>query len=359
MSVIKAPYNFVPLNSKVVEPYWAPFISHDIPFKDGRSGTLQVTLKTYSPLFIRDPEKKEIDEDKKDKVTYLFSHTEDEKGEKKYFIPGSSLKGMIRSVMEIMTFSRMKMVNDHKFAYRDFHNKRLYDVSGISKTAESGWLYRDEHGEYHLEECGVPGRVRMDELDKLGPQSSLYSFFTKGEPGFGFNPNKDQHKSAKFKYDQFSNPHPRIEVIPDRSGNNSRHDYRDKYEIKQLADDFSAQSGNKVGTLVLTGQPDARKEGDGKRKPSGKVYEFVFWDPINTIHFGNRWGEEPKPIKDMKWAYLDQKNTDEQSIDWKYFKEKLENGEKIPVFYHKRGSEITSMGLSLLYKFATSNPFLT
>ncbi len=345
MSIIKAPYNFVPLNDKVVTPYWAEHISHDIPFEDGESGTIEVTLTTHSPLFIRDGKKV------RDK-TQLFCQT----ANKEFFIPGSSLKGMIRSVMEIMTFSKMKMVNDHRFAYRDFHNKHLYNVSEISKTAESGWLYRDSNGEYHIEECGVPGRIHIKELAKLNPkpQIDFYSFFTQGEPGFNFDANNDEHKSARFKYDQLESPHPRLEVALIPKKTNSK-DNREKYSLEGMEKDSSGLIGNnKIGTLVLTGQPDARKKANSSKnkRASGKVYEFIFWDPKNTFDFGNSWNDEPEVIQNMKWAYLNHKKDDEQSIDWKFMKDKLNRGEKIPVFYHKSGNEITSIGLSLLYKFA-------
>ncbi len=354
MAIVKAPYNFVPLNSDVVTPYWADHISHDLPFEDGQSGEIEVTLTTHSPLFIRDGKKTEGE-------VQQFCQTE----EGKYFIPGSSLKGMIRSVMEVMTFSKMKLVNNHRFAYRDFHNNQLYQVSGISKTAECGWMKIDENGDYILEECGKPGRVHMRELEKLKDWELIkeehqsfdyYSFFTKGKKGFGFDGNSDKHKSAKFKYEKLNNPHPILELAKvDRKG--SKYDYRDKYTLEGLANQDPLPETT-VGTLVLTGQPDARKPGnpEKKKKPSGKVFEFVFLPPYNTRNLTKESPDEkPKVIEDMEWAYLDQKNTEEQSIDWIYFKRRLQQGEKIPVFYHKEGDEIESMGLSLLYKFAYNN----
>lgn len=354
MAIVKAPYNFVPLNSDVVTPYWADYISHDLPFEDGQSGEIEVSLTTHSPLFIRDGKKSEGE-------VQQFCQTEDGK----YFIPGSSLKGMIRSVMEVMTFSKMRLVNDHRFAYRDFHNNQLYQVSEISKTAECGWLRIDENGDYILEECGTPGRVHMRELEKLKDWGlfkeehqgfDYYSFFTRGETGFGFDGNSDEHKSAEFKYGKLANPHPVLELAKvDKKG--SKHDYRKKFTIEGLANQDTLP-GTEVGTLVLTGQPDARNPAhlNNNNKPSGKVFEFVFLPSHNTRNLtAESTGEKPKVIEDMEWAYLNQKNTDEQSIDWLYFKRRLQQGEKIPVFFHKSHGEVTSMGLSLLYKFAYNN----
>ena len=51
---IKSPYNFVPLNKQVYIPDWWDKVSHDIPFEDGIDGSIEVTWKNISPLFIRD-----------------------------------------------------------------------------------------------------------------------------------------------------------------------------------------------------------------------------------------------------------------------------------------------------------------
>lgn len=34
MQTLKTPYNFVPVAKEVVKPYWAKYISHDIPFEE-------------------------------------------------------------------------------------------------------------------------------------------------------------------------------------------------------------------------------------------------------------------------------------------------------------------------------------
>jgi len=53
MATIKAPFNFVPLSDKVFFPDWADKISHDIPFEDGVSGTIELTLTAKTPIFVR------------------------------------------------------------------------------------------------------------------------------------------------------------------------------------------------------------------------------------------------------------------------------------------------------------------
>ena len=75
---VKAPYNFVPLPEDVFFPQWADYISHDIPFKDGLDGTIELTITAQTPVFIRNGyASRGIDN--------TFCHTPDGK----YFIPAT------------------------------------------------------------------------------------------------------------------------------------------------------------------------------------------------------------------------------------------------------------------------------
>jgi len=114
--MITAPFNFVPLSEKVFIPEWGEWVSHDIPFKDGESGEIEVTITAESPIFIRD----HLDEKR------FCNH----KGQ--YYIPGSSLKGMVRSVLEIMSFGKMRPgehegnMDDVRFSVRDLSNAKNF-----------------------------------------------------------------------------------------------------------------------------------------------------------------------------------------------------------------------------------------
>ena len=80
MKHVKAPYNFVPLNKQVVYPHWGNHVSHDLPFKDGLSGELELTINAKSPIFIRDILK---NKEKSDSFFNVNGH---------YMIPGSSIR---------------------------------------------------------------------------------------------------------------------------------------------------------------------------------------------------------------------------------------------------------------------------
>ena len=135
--MITAPYNFVPLNKEVFYPSWADDVSHDIPFEDGESGELDITITAKSPIFIRNHS------DDKDNPSKEFCHFINENNAKEYYIPGSSLKGMIRNVLEIISFSKIQIDEDkykNIFGVRDMTNQKLL-VGGANGC---GFLIKNE-----------------------------------------------------------------------------------------------------------------------------------------------------------------------------------------------------------------------
>ena len=157
MQYIKAPFNFVAVSNKVYFPDWADQISHDVPFSDGLSGQLEIELEAKTPIFIRDS-----------KHETLFCHVQDGE-QKKYFIPGTSLKGTIRSVFEILTFAKMDKINDHKFAIRDLHNPMVYNLMKDSKNIRCGWLSieKDENGKVFKQPISL--QINNAEENKFHP----------------------------------------------------------------------------------------------------------------------------------------------------------------------------------------------
>ena len=113
--VITSPYNFVPLNHDVFIPSWGRMVSHDIPFSDGEDGVIRFSLKNLSPLH--------VSQGKGGDGVSLSCHI-DSNGEKRYFIPASSIKGMLRSVAEILGFAKLRFFNDDYFGYRTFTEDR-------------------------------------------------------------------------------------------------------------------------------------------------------------------------------------------------------------------------------------------
>ena len=103
--MIRAPYNFVPHSDKVYFPDWAEEISHDIPFSDGISGFLNLSIEAVTPIFVRNGHTA-LDANEKNDVYKSFSKTPDNC----YFIPATTIKGCIRSVVEIISMGKMSPI---------------------------------------------------------------------------------------------------------------------------------------------------------------------------------------------------------------------------------------------------------
>lgn len=333
---IKAPYNFVPLNEKVVFPEWADDVSHDIPFDDGETASIEIEIEAKSPLFVKNSNRNTNPENHLD----FFSHNN------KYYIPGSSIKGMLRNVLEIMTFSKMSQVKDHKYSFRDFQNtKDLYPILSLSKQINCGWLRYDINADkYYLKNCDKPGRIphHWIKTKNFNGEEKFRKYFLQGG---GFS-NKDDQKSAKFKYEKyfgdignFDYEKLQFYFTQKKYGKDNEVDKREFFEISEVG---------KKGTIIFTGQPGPRIEPEkgSNKKPNGKIHEFIFFDRDN-----NEFEVPEKVIETFFFAYFDFDKA-RQSDDWKFWKNKLDMGVKIPVFFRFDGNseKIKDMGLSYLYK---------
>lgn len=308
--MITAPYNFVPLNKKVFYPPWAEDISHDIPFSDGESGEIEISIEAKSPIFVRDHNNEE------DFCNYNGT----------YFIPGSSVKGMVRNILEILSFSKMSFIDNRTYAVRDLRNRNLYMSKMTPDKTYCGWLKKTSNG-YIIEDCGKPGRIKHEEIDRMFGIDFASKF------KHGTFKNKASDKIAKRKYD----------MLP----KNANLEYNFSYIKKDVNREIYKYdpNGAKRGTLVLTGQPSARKE-PKKGKPSGKIYEFIFFESKKELPV------DKKVFENFKFAYFDERDKEpKESEDWKFWKKKLYNGKKIPIFFQKDNiGNVIHFGLSYLYK---------
>ena len=162
---ITSPYNFAPLPNKVVHPDWAEKVSHDVPFSDGISGTLEIELEAKTPVYVRsDQESLEDGERKADDGFFALG-----KGGN-YAIPGTSLKGTIRSVLSIASHGKMSQAHDSLFSYRDLSNARneyLRYFNGMknSGSIQAGWIM--ERGEeWMLYPCPMARLLKQQEVER-------------------------------------------------------------------------------------------------------------------------------------------------------------------------------------------------
>jgi len=337
MATIKAPFNFVPLNDKVFFPDWADKISQDVPFEDGLSGTIKLKIIARTPIFVRNGHT-ENDANARNNNYKSFSKTEDDQ----FFIPGTSIKGAIRSVLEILSYGKMgkNQVVNQSFGLRDLSKNAdgdFYREKISTEKVHCGWLQLKD-GHFYLDDCGLPWRISVELIDdKLGTRLAA---FVKDKTNF----KSDENRTASKKYDLFGELNLDYRFSPDEDTRN-RLSVGNRLFVK--FDDYG-----ELGTIVFTGQPGERKIGNKKTKSGkdswvGKFFEFVF------------------PSKqEKKGMLLDDSLVNEfisvhrNSPDYKDFrKDQLNRGEKIPVFfvYKGDGKAIEAIGLSYMFKYPAFN----
>lgn len=171
--MITAPYNFVPLNKQVFFPPWTEDVNHDIPFEDGESGVIDITITAKSPIFIRDHEKPE-------EFCQHNGH---------YYIPGSSVKGMVRNVLEIMSFSKIT-IDEVKLkkplSVRDMTNRK--ELVGTANGC--GFLVKNGDN-YCIEDCGNIVKIRHSKLRSRYPSINNKESAKEKYETFGFQQEED------------------------------------------------------------------------------------------------------------------------------------------------------------------------
>lgn len=156
--IARAPYNFVPLPERVYAPGDSSLYGergaprHDEIREDLHSGYFECVAETLTPLFIRGPRR---DGDTREARLRPEFYAIDEGG--KPVLPGSSLRGMIRAVFEVLSYSKIQPVTDEKWFYRDLntHNfigQRYVDEMVTGNKIRAGFVRR-KGGGWILEEC--------------------------------------------------------------------------------------------------------------------------------------------------------------------------------------------------------------
>lgn len=324
---INAPFNFVPLPDKVFLPEWRNDISHDIPFAEGLCGCINLKFKSETPIFVRNGHT-QSDEEEKNETYESFSRMDRDE----FFIPGTTMKGTFRSVLEAMSCCKMGFTENQSFGWRNLNDN---SYSKKVRNARCGWMKLDGNGGAIIEDWGEPKRIMASDIDPI-----IYKFVTKD-----IDVKNDEERTAIKKYLL-------LNYVPL------------KYNLSDFCkkDNTLYKKGKgEQGVLVLTGQSAKRnpeKKG-GKGLPKNK--EFVFVRPsspqtlevdANTFMAFEFVHNSSKDYTDF-WSrrlYKDNRVKDElQSLSKDLFRD-----EWIPVFFHKSGDKVDSIGLSYMYKLPYS-----
>lgn len=301
--MIKAAYNFVPIEDKYFEPDWSDLVSHDVPFKDGVSGTLNLKITANTPIFINSGKKN---------GTYVTYND-------KPYIPGSTLKGAIRSVLEILSYGHLdntRVQDSEEFTLR---------IEGRNNKVFCGWLIENEDGTAKIENCGEPGYLRYDDAE---------------EPIKSF---RNQKLSMFQKYSKYGNTMVRGKFVETKLENQKPLDKRNFYKI--------CTDGNANGIIVFSGRFPQKKS------------EFVFLDP--TTKTENLYVPEElyRQYKMIIRVYLTNKDVrrmkgnsgDDEFPEYTENHLPKDSSNRSPVFFTLEKGKIKTLGNVFLHKYFSGN----
>jgi len=366
MDRIPSPFSFVPLSDKVVFPPWAnragepDLHAQDWPFEDGISGTLDVEIEALTELFVRG----------RDKDTEAFSVGEGDA--KRYAIPGSTLRGLIRNVVEIAGFGKMSRVNDHRYGVRDltaggeFYRRQMAGFRNVGRESialpyvSAGWLRgatrdaldpgSDDTVVAEILPCNF-GKIHYDFLLNAAARAGVNLNF--GDPESASAPQK--YRAWTLGLDLTVPVH-----VHQRTGRVDAQHIRigDYGEVRKGAIPTDV-------TLVFTGQParwprparDGRPEvREGKGSP--KHHDFVFWGEVGSPLQVTR-----RQLRDFDFIHANRARqhgrTTEPNAEWEHWRQDfLRNGGRVPVFFvledgsTPEAPRLRAFGLAMMFRLA-------
>lgn len=148
----RAPYNFVPLPEKVVVAETVPPQDRYYAEPSRYTGCIECALTTESPLYTRTAlnpvffqqwaeNSREMMKKGSDREKYAqFFHLDDAQ---RPVIPGSSLRGMVRSLVEIVGYGKMQWVTNEPLVFR-----AVGDTTGIGESYRERFLQDDGKKRY-------------------------------------------------------------------------------------------------------------------------------------------------------------------------------------------------------------------
>lgn len=138
MRTARAPYNFVPLPEAIVSANELP--RHD-RYETGRyTGSVRCILTTETPLYTRaalEPDEYGVIEAKNKPDFFYVNPTTHEP-----VIPGSSLRGMLRNLVEIVTYGKLQPVTAQQLFFRTLDDTSIGKAYGGRMSGEKprlGW----------------------------------------------------------------------------------------------------------------------------------------------------------------------------------------------------------------------------
>lgn len=311
-----APFRFISLSQKVAEPEavvktsWMEGSLHDRPLPDGLCATLEVAWEFDGPMLIGNG--KENAEPLK-----VAGH---------HVLPGSTLRGLLRSTLEIAAMGCLEQVDGHRaFGMRDFNHKLFKDDT--RPEVKGGWLQKRLDAEGR-EICEIaPCRIHEILIRDMHDGRSS-----------GMDHAQWLCKELIDKYRMLDMALP---------GSGDKEDPPLDFTVAQSFSSTSKQlvrrdaNGAITGIFVCAGRSPTIKANDEtvrrldseqatNAKGQSKKVEYVFEDRGNGVPFEVN-GQEWRDFIDMNSTVT--RNTPRPAGNWAHLSPTFESGRRIPVFW--------------------------
>ncbi|WP_425062188.1 TIGR03986 family type III CRISPR-associated RAMP protein [Pyruvatibacter mobilis] len=360
-SGVIAPYNFVDLSPIVFEAASLAGTDHDTPVAGGYCGSLTFDIIARSPLCVGG-ERTRASQQAAGQVE-MFKTPD---GDASYAIPGSTLRGMSRNVLEIATFSRMEFIDETRFAQRNLNDTTNYtskftttigagncpmDVPAPAHTpgyyplSRAGFLSFDPgQSQWHIQPCDF-ARIEHEELCPVPADREKLTH------GKNANGNEVAQKyESWFELREIDTPFVHVKIPPAEWHKHTKRDRKgavtgtyslwyNRAKLAQKTDPAAIK-----GRLVLTGQPNRKKH-----------MEFVFHTPSEELREVG--GEVIRPFLEVQTALAGRSDSGGDTA-WSWLYQRYQRlKEPIPVFYieNKATGKIESFGLAMLFPLPYQN----
>lgn len=343
-----APFRFAPTHRWVWFPDWGRLASHDVPFKDGLCGEIEIEITAVSPLLVGGARRPASDGLAGEVWPF---ETVDSSGTPQYVLPASSLQGLVRSLLEVAAFGKLAPnIENKRFGIRDltpparlYYQERLSPTTKqrgdilVSPAVRAGWLRRVGTGKdatYELKRCSY---ARLEYSD-LEPLTGVRGWNSEGDAAQRYQRLRTEQLRCSLHIDDGERD-PRHRHGP-------RHNLLIAYRKAHATRPENGATVEREGNVVLTGSP-AR---------SRKHMEFFFYDEKDAEvleGFGDKFKEfldihapEDGRGKNPNWQYFEATG---------YAGKPFKSGGWMPIFYLADSSDpakIDTFGLAFMFKLA-------
>ncbi|MFN3533322.1 MAG: TIGR03986 family CRISPR-associated RAMP protein [Candidatus Brocadia sp.] len=349
-----APYNFIPLNKTIIQSEQRPDfdVYHCKEDNMRNTGCISLEIETRTPLYIRDTlTEGEMQEEK------VIEKENREKGTKKKYInpdffspgdkiriPGSSLRGMAKTMVEIVSWSKIQFVNNNRFFYRaladrdldlrkEYQGKMASAFPNVIPKAKAGYIIKVP-GEMAckikpakpLKNFGNATYFRIDQnivsktfSDVVSMQDNNYKmkrvevFFKPTNPDSIPKYHDDHHGDLKMWYGKISHELKSVDNPPP--------DTEDGWEMGWLI--CSGGMHNKKMHYIITEADDVR---DDQLIPINQELIAAYKDTLS------------KAIKENNMNVLPEKDNGN-------------NGKPVPCFYIEENGQVIAFGHTPFFRF--------